>query len=186
MASQPLGYGVSGGLVGTLGAPLLAAGLVTVSQRRVTRGITRRFFPQSVDFDRAIAEVSEQLTSADSRSAAVQLGQRLSEALGADPCVVLVRMKDSWLEKVWSTEGATPIDKIVGAVEGALEEHTSAIVMTDDGPILAARIGAGAAFPGMLLLGPRRGGQFYSTEDRRLITMLLNQMASILKEGSTQ
>jgi hypothetical protein len=33
----------------------------------------------------------------------------------------------------------------------------------------------------MLLLGPRRGGHFYSTEDRRLLEVLLNQAAMALR-----
>ena len=162
----------------------LATGLVAVSHRWIKTGLTRRFFSESVNFDRAIEEVSEDMATPDSESSpAKYLGQRLTAVLSANPCAVLVRLGENLFRKVWSTNETVPVSLVAGAASTALETNPSAIVMTDEGPILAARIGKGEQYPGLLLLGPRRGGRFYTSEERRLLTPLLNQAALLLKSS---
>lgn len=163
----------------------LATGLVAVFHRWIKIGLTRRFFSESVNFDRAIEEVSEDMATPDSESSpAKYLGQRLTAVLSANPCAVFVRLGENLFRKVWSTNETVPVSLVAGAASTALETHPSAIVMTDEGPILAARIGKGESYPGLLLLGPRRGGRFYTSEERRLLTVLLNQAALALRQAT--
>jgi hypothetical protein len=163
----------------------LAAGVVAVSHRWVKNGLTRRFFPESIGFDRAIEEVSEDIASTEPEASPGEyLGERLALALGASPCVVLSRLGENLFQKVWSTGETAPTALVAGAASTALELDPSAIVMTDDGPVLVARIGKGDTYPGLLLLGPRRGGRFYTSDERRLLTPLLNQAAMLLRRSS--
>jgi hypothetical protein len=172
------------GLLNDLAAAALAGGLVAVSQRWVTGGLSRRFFPESIGFDRAIEEVSEDVATAEpGASPGEYLGERLATALGANPCAVLVRIGEDLFRKVWSAGETTPTALVAAAASTALDTNPSAVVMTDDGPVLAARIGRGEAYPGLLLLGPRPNGRFYTTEERRLLTPLLNQAAMLLRQS---
>lgn len=172
------------GWLDEVGVAALATGLVAMSHRLVSREITHRFFPDSIKFGLAIEEVSEDMTAMESGScAAAYLGERLTKALDANPCEVLERLGENVFRKVWSTGATTPTSLVAGAACGALTTSHSVIMLTDEGPVLAARIGKGESYSGMLLLGPRRGGRFYTAEERHLLTPLLNQAAALLRQS---
>jgi hypothetical protein len=170
------------GWLNDLGATALAAGVVAVSQRWVANTVTRRFFPESERLDRVVADISEELGSlAKGSSPAGALGQRLSEALGPTPCIVLVRRNDNLFARDWGSASDPPTALLAGAAVGALEHQASTVVTTDAGPVLVSRIGKSESYPGLLILGPREGGLFYNREERRLLSLLLNHAASLFR-----
>lgn len=171
--------------IGTLAATVVAAGMLSGLKQWVAGGVTRRFFPESLGFDRAIEEVSKDMGAAHAGTApGAYLGERLAAALGAAPCVVLLRLRENLFRKVWSTGETAPVALLAGAASAALETQGSTIIMTEEGPVLAARIGKADSSAGLLLLGPRAGGRFYTTEERRLLRPLLNQAALLLKASN--
>jgi hypothetical protein len=132
-------------------------------------GILNRFARRGeVQSDTAPVGPGIEATAETEASPGAYLRERLALVVGANSCAVLVQPGENLFRKVWSTGETTPTALVAGAASTALETNPSAIVMTDGGTVLAARIGKGESYPGLLLLGPRRGGRFYTTEERRL------------------
>ena len=169
---------------GVFGAGPVAAGvIVALAQRPLSQTLTRRFFPGAADFPRALGGVSHRLAIGGVGSVSDRIGTALLEGLEARP-VVVVR----WREGRPCIKYAVPEKgrhaEIVDDVAEIVGRQGEAIVETDDGPLLALRLGVTSPPAGFVLLGLRAGGFFYGSEERVLLSTVLNPLAPLLEAES--
>ncbi|MEM7244458.1 MAG: hypothetical protein AAF533_03905 [Acidobacteriota bacterium] len=161
------------GWAGTLIATLVAAGLVALVKSGVDSAISRRFFPDTVGFAELVTTIGDDLGDAeDLRDGADRAVDTLKSRLGCTPCCV----RDG---SGHALAGDDADAAIVDAVAEPLAEHATVVVRTDDGPVLATRLGHGKARCGTLFVGPRRSGLFYNRTERRLLSLLADQLATL-------
>lgn len=177
---QGLGAVLPSGAIPGLG-PLLAGTGVALAQAPLSRALTRRFFPTAADVGEALENVSGRLLAADSAEpGARRVGHVLADELRCDRAAVFARNEDGAFRSAWHAWEGNPPAGVAAALASALGSRATVTARTDDGPVLAVRVGPPRAFPAMVVLGPRAGGRFYSAQDRRMLTLLLAPLGPIL------
>ena len=162
--------------------PIVAAGSVALLQGPLARAIRRRVRAGDVDLDEVVERMAQRLSALVVRGAeaARAIASVLAEELRCDPAV-LVR----WDGEGWCASGTGTVpasDEGIGHIADVLRGSATAVVRTDGGNVLAARLGPASGMAGMALLGPWGGGRFYVSGERRMLSVALAPLAPLLRD----
>ena len=175
---------LGGGLLAAVLSTLAATVVVATVKGRLDALLTRRFFPDTAGFADFVSQLGEETSQAADRSAGAEgITRALRDHLGARPCDVFLVRDDAFVPESGSTLDDER-ERIARAALPLLAGRPTVMALTDDGPVLATRIGRDPTDGGVLLLGPRRSGLAYNTTERRLVSLLADQLGT-LPPGAT-
>ncbi len=165
-------------VLGRLTPPLVAGGLVAVSQRSAAGFVAKRFRPPGRPLGDVLEGVSAQLEHLQGAgSIANGLVSELSDLAAPSRCDLFLADGSDGIWRRWSVREGTAGSVILASTLGVLDGHRHAIVSGDDGPVLLTKINPTGPPRGVLALGMRPGEHFYSVEDRQMLALFLGSLA---------
>lgn len=165
-------------VVGGLAPALLAAGVVAVSRESVEGLLSRRLRAPGAPLGEAVQRMMDELGAVAAPEAlAAGMVARLVEWVHPSGCALLLNQGGTSRWRAWPSRMAYPFPVAAAAAVGGLESSPHVVVLMDDGPYLATRIDRGGGIGGVLLMGPRPDGSFYSGDERQMLALFLRAVA---------